>query len=94
MTEAATQLKKYVEGKKNTEKVEINVLALRRIILSLEEGMRESSSVDTLQEVRDRIDLEKVGYPPSADHYKAIQKAVSIVDNQIEKCKVEGGPHG
>lgn len=38
MKEAINQLKKYTSGKKNTEKIEISVLALNRIIHALEEG--------------------------------------------------------
>ena len=35
--EAINELKKYTSGKKNTEKIEISVLALNRIIYALEE---------------------------------------------------------
>lgn len=35
--EAINELKKYTSGKKNTEKVEINVLQLNRVIKALEQ---------------------------------------------------------
>ncbi len=37
IAEAINELKKYTLGRKNTEKIEISVLALNRIIFALEE---------------------------------------------------------
>ena len=37
INEAINELKRYTEGKQNTEKIEISVLALNRIILALEQ---------------------------------------------------------
>ena len=37
INEVANELKKYTVGKKNTEKVEVSVLALNRLIFALEE---------------------------------------------------------
>lgn len=38
--EAVAVLKKYISGKKNTEKVEISVLQLNRVIHALEQGSK------------------------------------------------------
>ena len=33
-----------------------------------------------LDKIRERIELEKLGYPPSAGYYKAIMKCLQIID--------------
>ena len=33
-----------------------------------------------LDKIRDRVELEKLGYPPSAGYYKAIVKVLQILD--------------
>ena len=33
-----------------------------------------------LDKIRERISLEKLGYPPSAEYYKAIVKVLQILD--------------
>ena len=33
-----------------------------------------------LDKIRERIELEKLGYPPSAGYYKAIVKVLQIID--------------
>lgn len=43
-----------------------------------------------LDQIRERISLEKSGYPPSADYYKAIMKVLQIID----KYNAEGGDKG
>lgn len=42
---------------------------------------------DVLDKIRERIELEKLGYPPSAGYYKAIMKCLQIID----KYKAEKG---
>lgn len=37
-----------------------------------------------LDKMRERIELEKLGYPPSAGYYKAIVKVLQIID----KCRM------
>ena len=44
--------------------------------------------VSTLDKMRARIELEKLGYPPSAGYYKAIMKVLEILDNY--KAKING----
>jgi hypothetical protein len=45
----------------------------------------EVISIEVLNKIRKRIELEKLGYPPSAGYYKAIMKCLQIID----KCKAE-----
>ena len=42
----------------------------------------------TLDKIRARIELEKLGYPPSAGYYKAIMKCLPIIDKY--KAESEG----
>ena len=46
MNEVIEQLKNICEGKENTEKVEISVLRLNRIIKALESTMNDSNHSD------------------------------------------------
>ena len=55
--EVVNELKKYTVGKKNTDKVEINVLALNRLIFALE----QESQWTPISE----------GYPNVEDAYKS-----------------------
>lgn len=36
--------------------------------------------IAALDKLRERIELEKLGYPPSAGYYKAIMKVLDIID--------------
>ena len=36
-----------------------------------------------LEDIKAEIDNESIGYPPSADYYKAIKKAVRIIEKHI-----------
>lgn len=38
---------------------------------------------NVLNKIRERISLEKLGYPPSAGYYKAIIKVLQIIDKYI-----------
>lgn len=37
-----------------------------------------------IDKIRERVELEKLGYPPSADYYKAIMKVLQIIDKYKE----------
>ena len=37
-----------------------------------------------LDKIRERVELEKLGYPPSAEYYKAIMKVLQIIDKYQE----------
>ena len=44
---------------------------------------------EVLDKIRARIELEKLGYPPSAGYYKAIMKVLQIIDKY--KAESEDG---
>lgn len=44
--------------------------------LAIKALKRESS----LEKIKERIELEKLGYPPSAGYYRAIMKCLQIID--------------
>lgn len=37
-----------------------------------------------IDKIRERVELEKLGYPPSAGYYKAIMKVLQIIDKYKE----------
>ena len=43
---------------------------------------------DVLDKIRERINLEKLGYPPSAGYYKAIVKVLQIIDTYKPESEV------
>lgn len=48
-----------------------------------EEGLTFCADImmkDTFDKMRAEIEQERVGYPPSADYYKAIMKCLRIID--------------
>jgi hypothetical protein len=44
---------------------------------SLENAVLNGTPLD---DIRERIELEKLGYPPSAEYYKAIMKVLQILE--------------
>lgn len=49
---------------------------------------------DMLDKIRDRVELERIGYPPSEGYCKAITKVLQIIDEYSEgsdsdECKTE-----
>lgn len=40
----------------------------------------EDGKSDVLDKIRERVELEKKGWPPSAGYYKAIIKVLQIID--------------
>ncbi len=43
---------------------------------------------DVLDKISESISLEKLGYPPSADYYKAIVKVLQIIDEYRPESEV------
>lgn len=43
-------------------------------------ALEQEPKIDVLDKIRERISLEKLGYPPSAGYYKAIVKVLQIID--------------
>ena len=39
---------------------------------------------NVLEKIRVEIEQERVGYPPSADYYKAIMKCLQIIDRYMK----------
>ena len=54
-----------------------------RTIVALQKGIAETQTDSVLEDIIAEIDNESIGYPPSADYYKAIKKAVRIVEKHI-----------
>ena len=54
-----------------------------RTIVALQKGIAETQTDSVLEDIKAEIDNESIGYPPSADYYKAIKKAVRIVEKHI-----------
>lgn len=46
-------------------------------------------SADVLDKIRERVELEKLGYPPSAGYYRAIMKVLQIIDKYKAESEVE-----
>lgn len=40
-----------------------------------------------LQEIRQEIEIQKKGFPPSADYYKAINRSLDIIDKHIKEIE-------
>ena len=49
----------------------------------------EKGKTDVLDKIRERIELEKLGYPPSAGYYKAIMKCLQIIDKYKAESEVK-----
>lgn len=45
---------------------------------------------ETLEELRERVELEKLGYPPNAGYYKAIMKVLEIIDEYKAGSEEQG----
>jgi len=42
---------------------------------------------EVLDKIRERVELEKLGYPPSAGYYQAIMKVLQIIDKAESEDK-------
>ena len=51
--------------------------AYKQIMIAAQD---ENEVGEVLDKIRERISLEKLGYPPSAGYYKAIVKVLQIID--------------
>ena len=47
---------------------------------ALENYIKALEQEPILDKIREQIELEKLGYPPSAGYYKAIMKVLQIID--------------
>lgn len=46
----------------------------------VEMAIKELKKEIAIDKIRERVELEKLGYPPSAGYYKAIMKVLDIID--------------
>lgn len=44
--------------------------------------------IEVLQEIRQEIEIQRKGFPPSADYYKAINRTLDIIDKHIKEYTV------
>ena len=77
-----TCLKCEVSGKPCDDNCSIQYDAgnMGEIIENLEAISKALEQEPVLDKIRERIELEKLGYPPSAGYYKAIMKVLQIID--------------
>jgi hypothetical protein len=47
---------------------------------ALDKAIEALEQEPVIDKIRERVELEKLGYPPSADYYKAIMKVLQIID--------------
>lgn len=60
-----------------------------RVIYESDLDLLPSVTPDVLDKIRERISLEKIGYPPSAGYYKAIVKVLQIIDQYKAESEEE-----
>lgn len=56
----------------------------------LDMAIKSLAQETILDKIRERIDLEKLGYPPSAGYYKAIIKVLQIIDKYRAESEGKG----
>lgn len=67
-----------VDGKK---KYDVTKEVMGAVILT-----HRAIPIEKLEQIRARIEYEKIGYPPSADYYEAIMKVLEIIDKEIKEA--------
>ena len=85
--QAVDNLRRYVDGKENTEKVEINVLQLNRIIKALE----QEPKTDVLEDIKAEIEQiatygqidDKTSFIRDGEMVKKL--VLEIIDKHIER---------
>lgn len=68
------ELRDYVEEQRNLGIIPYHVYS------TLIDGIDTLEQESILDKIRERVELEKLGYPPSAGYYKAIMKVLQIID--------------
>ena len=72
---------KWMELTKNgTDEEMMQSLSIADTVLGNYDESLKADMVAMLDVIRSEIRLEKLGYPPSADYYQAIKKALQIID--------------
>lgn len=77
---------KWMELTKNgTDEEMMQSLSIADTVLGNYDESLKADMVAMLDVIRSEIRLEKLGYPPSADYYQAIEKALQIIDKNKRK---------
>ena len=81
--------KEFVERTLNApEKVQNEIRDKNIMKLVAAQGDNERrGNMDVLDKIRERIELEKLGYTPSSGYYKAIIKCLQIIDMYTEESE-------
>lgn len=66
--------------KDGTDEEMMQSLSIADTVLGNYDESLKADMVAMLDVIRSEIRLEKLGYPPSADYYQAIEKALQIID--------------
>lgn len=74
----------WIEYKKTKNSYISSGIALVLGMLNDEPTCTEQE-LEVLNQLRERVELEKLGYPPSADYYKAIMKVLKIIDKATKE---------
>lgn len=79
---------KWMELTKNgTDEEMMQALCIADTVLGDYDESLKADMVAMLDAIRSEIRLEKLGYPPSADYYQAIEKALQIIDKNKREFK-------
>lgn len=73
------ELRDYVDEQRALNNIPYHVYS------ALIDGIDTLEQEPILDKIRKRVELEKLGYPPSAGYYQAIMKVLQIIDKYIEK---------
>ena len=79
------ELRDYVEEQRSLNNIPYHVYS------ALIDGIDTLEQEPILDKIRERVELEKLGYPPSAGYYKAIMKVLEIIDKYKAETEVEDG---
>lgn len=72
---------KWMELTKNgTDEEMMQSLSIADTVLGNYDESLKADMLAMLDVIRSEIRLEKLGYPPSAEYYQAIEKALQIID--------------
>ena len=76
--------------KDGTDEEMMQSLSIADTVLGNYDESLKADMVAMLDVIRSEIRLEKLGYPPSAEYYQAIEKVLQIIDKH--KAEFEENP--
>lgn len=59
--------------------------AREKIVTKEEEKIIIQRQTIKINNIRKRVAIEKIGYPPSSDYYRAIMTVLQIIDDEVMK---------